>query len=50
MKDIDNSTTYATAQHVFKSDYNGNKGRDVCLEMFGEEDQECRDYNAKLNL
>jgi hypothetical protein len=44
-KEIDDGTTYATARHVFKSDYLGNRGRDCCLEMFGEEDDECREYN-----
>lgn len=42
---IDDSTTEATARHVFKSDFHGNKGRDCCLEVFGEEDDECREYN-----
>lgn len=46
--EIDNGTTYSTVRHMFKGDYLGNKGRDMCLEMFGEEDEECREYNRTL--
>ena len=42
---IDNGTTTSTVGHVFKSDFQGNRGRDICLEMFGEQDEECRKYN-----
>ena len=42
---IDDSTTNITVGHVFKSDYSGNIGRDCCLEVFGEEGDECRKYN-----
>lgn len=45
---IDNGTTHATARHVFKSDLHGNRGKDMCLEMFGEEDEECREYNKNF--
>ena len=44
----DDGVTESTASHVFKSDYKGNKGRDCCLETFGEEDDECRAYNDSL--
>lgn len=42
---IDNGTTYANASHVFQSDYQGNIGKDRCLEMFGEQNKECIEYN-----
>ena len=42
---VDDSVVEKTARHVFKSDFSGNVGRDVCLEFFGEEDDECRAYN-----
>lgn len=46
---IDNGTITRTVSHVFKSDYSGNLGRDMCLEMFGTQDQECIDYNTGLS-
>lgn len=49
IKMSDDSTVETTISHVFQSDYFGNRGRDRCMEMFGEEDEECREYNAKLD-
>lgn len=45
---VDNGTTYMNVGHVTRSDFAGNQGRDVCMEMFGEEDDECRKHNADL--
>lgn len=46
---VDNGTAQQNVWHVFKSDFQGNIGRDCCLEMFGEEDEECKQHNAKLD-
>ena len=46
---VDNGTNYVTVSHIIKSDYFGNKGRDLCLEYFGEEDEECREHNRKFD-
>jgi hypothetical protein len=45
---VDNGTTHVTVSHVFRSDYSGNRGKDMCLETFGEQDAECIAYNEKL--
>ncbi len=44
----DDSTVHMNASHVFQSDYLGNKGADRCLEMFGEQSDECIAYNLTL--
>lgn len=47
-KIVDDTVVEQTASHVFKSDFQGNRGRDCCMEMFGEEDDECRKYNTRF--
>lgn len=47
---VDNGTTYVSIRHMIKSDFSGNQGRDMCLEYFGEEDDECREHNKKYEL
>jgi hypothetical protein len=41
LKDIvDNGTTYMNVGHVYRGE------EDVCLKMFGEQDEECIKHNA----
>lgn len=42
---VDDSTTYVTANHIIRSDFFGNKGKDMCLKFFGKERKECREWN-----
>ena len=44
---VDNGTMHMNMSHVFKGDFSGNKGKDACMEMFGEENDECVEYNKK---
>ncbi len=39
-KIVDNGTTYMNVGHIFY------KGKDNCLNYFGEQDEECIKYNA----
>lgn len=38
---VDNGTTEVNVSHVFRGD------EDVCLKMFGEQNEECIKHNAK---
>jgi hypothetical protein len=53
LKDIvDNGTTYATVGHIYARGFFDerptNECKDVCLKMFGEQDEECIEHNAKI--
>ena len=39
-KIVDNGTTYMNVGHVYRGE------EDVCLKMFGEQDEECIKHNA----
>ena len=38
---VDDGTNYVNVGHIFRGD------KDVCLENFGEQDEECIKHNAK---
>lgn len=47
---VDDAVQTTNVGHVYKGSWHHHKekGRDICLEFFGEETEKCREYNRKF--